>query len=83
MAGVKRTVRVGVMPYTDPDGRVLRADCDAEVLVHPDDVARFDALNVLPGDGDAPVAEPDGDAPVAEPKPRRRGTAKDESDAGA
>ncbi|MGZ9829868.1 hypothetical protein ACXYTP_23425 [Tsukamurella ocularis] len=50
MAEAKRTVRVGSMAYVDPTGRTRRADCGAEVSVHPDDVERFDLLNVLPGD---------------------------------
>lgn len=58
---VSRTVRLGSMAYVDPDGRVRRADCGAEILVHPDHVARFDRLNVLS------VAEPSG--PVDDPAP--------------
>ncbi|MFT4202189.1 hypothetical protein [Gordonia sp. (in: high G+C Gram-positive bacteria)] len=45
--GVKRTVAVGSMAYIDPTGRTRRADSGVEVLVHPDDVKRFDEFNVL------------------------------------
>lgn len=44
---LKRTVQLGSMAYVDPSGQVRRADCGAEVEVHPDHVERFDRLNVL------------------------------------
>lgn len=63
-----RTVRLGSMAYVDPDGRVRRADCGAEVQIHPDHVERFDQLNVLqepatPAPREEP-AEPVEDKPV-------------------
>lgn len=48
--GVQRTVRVGSMPYRDPQGIRRRANAGAVVEVHPSDVARFDRLNVLAGE---------------------------------
>lgn len=49
-AGVRRTVRIGSMPYRDPHGVRRRADAGTVVEVHPDDVDRFDRLNVLAGE---------------------------------
>lgn len=49
-ASVRRTVRVGSMPYRDPQGVRRRADAGTVVEVHPDDVDRFDRLNVLAGE---------------------------------
>lgn len=46
-AAAVRTVRVGSIAYRDPRGGMRRADTGAVVEVHPDDVARFDRLNVL------------------------------------
>lgn len=56
--GVKRTVRLGSMAFIDPSGRTRRADCGAEIEIHPDHAERFDRLNVLPGESreEAPTA---------------------------
>lgn len=51
MAGVKRTVRIGLIAYRDPSGAVRRAQAGTKVEVHPDHVDRFDALNMLLADG--------------------------------
>ncbi len=77
--GVKRTVRLGSMAYVDPDGRTRRADCGAEVLVHPDSVARFDRLNVLPGEILADT-EPRGVVPADSPVRHRGRPRKDATD---
>ena len=75
---MKRTVRLGSVVYTDPAGRIRRADHGCDVLVHPDDVARFDRLNVLaapetPADGPAePVESSVADNGDAEQAPKRR-----------
>ena len=53
---VKRTVRLGSMAYVDPSGRVRRADCGAEIDVHPDHVGKFDELNVLAASESSPEA---------------------------
>ena len=79
--GVKRSVRLGSMAHIDPAGRTRRADCGTDILVHPEDVERFDRLNVL-AVAETPADEPvetaaEGDAGAAEePKrrPRRRST---------
>lgn len=62
MSNTERTVRVGLMSYLDPDGVPRFAQTGAVVTVHPDDVERFDRLNVLPGD-----------EPQDDPAPKRRG----------
>ena len=76
---VKRTVLVGSMAYVDPDGRTRRADCGAEVLVHPGSVARFDRLNVLPGETPAD-AEPRGVVSADSPVRHRGRPRKDATD---
>ena len=72
--GVKRTVRLGSVVYPDPAGRIRRADHGCDVLVHPDDVARFDRLNVL-AVPETPATEPvEATAAAEEPDraPKRR-----------
>lgn len=79
---MKRTVRLGSVVYTDPAGRTRRADHGCDILVHPDDVARFDSLNVLAAPetpADEPVeqsaADSNGDAEqTPKRRPRRRST---------
>ena len=44
----KRTIVLGAAKYRRADGVWLLGLRGAEVKVHPDDVARFDAVNVLP-----------------------------------
>ena len=80
--GVKRSVRLGSMAYIDPAGRTRRADCGTDILVHPEDVERFDRLNVLAvaeTPADEPVeqsaADSNGDAEqTPKRRPRRRST---------
>ena len=45
--GVKRTVQLGSVAYTDPSGQIRRADKGTEVLVHSGHVDRFDAVNAV------------------------------------
>ena len=74
--GVKRTVRLGAMSYINSAGQVRWADCGAEVEVHPDHVERFDRLNVLQGEHDAPArvdTPPEVQAGPVEPVKRRPG----------
>lgn len=71
MPGVERVIRLGSMAYIDAKGRHLRADCGETVSVHPDNIDRFDRLNVL--QGQAPTAEPvEPLEPVAKPRTRTR-----------
>lgn len=65
-AGVERVVQIGGMSYVDPDGLHQFALGGATVRVHPDDVERFDSLNVAAG------SEPEESPP--EPSPKRRST---------
>lgn len=54
----KRTVKIGLMTYTNADGVAGTVGFQGdEVDVHADDVKRFDELNVQPG-GDEPYQEP-------------------------
>ncbi|WP_228002144.1 hypothetical protein [Nocardia australiensis] len=52
------------MAYIDGDGAHRSADRGATIHVHPDNLERFDRLNVLLGQEPEPVA------PEAAPKPR-------------
>lgn len=66
MAGIERTVALGLMSYVDENGSHRHAQLGATVQVHPDHVDSFDRLNVL--QGQAPAVEPV--APlVVEPEP--------------
>lgn len=62
----ERTARLGYMHYRDADGRIRDAVAGETIQVHPDDVERFDSLNVLMGE------KPDKAEPESE-KPKRRG----------
>lgn len=69
---LKRTVQLGSMAYVDPSGQVRRADCGAEVEVHPDHVDRFDRLNVLQvADADVPQQTSVAETPIEAPRRRR------------
>lgn len=57
MAGIERTVVLGLMSYIDEDGKHRHAPSGATVRVHSDHIERFDRLNVL--QGQEPAAEPD------------------------
>lgn len=72
MTAVERTVRIGLMTYTDPDGAVRRALTGAVVQVHPDHAARFDRYNLLPGEQ---PPEPE----AQKPAPPKRGRTRKES----
>jgi hypothetical protein len=69
----ERTARLGFMHYRDADGRVRDAVAGETIQVHPDDLERFDSLNVLMGH------KPDEEKPIPatpelveeKPKPRR------------
>lgn len=45
--GVKRTVKVGLMTYTDTAGGIRTAKVGEVIEVHPDKVERFDRFNRL------------------------------------
>jgi hypothetical protein len=45
----ERIARLGYMHYRDADGRIRDAVAGETIQVHPDDVERFDSLNVLMG----------------------------------
>lgn len=84
MSGVERTVRMGSMAYTDPEGKLRRADCGAVVQVHPDAIERFDRLNVLlpvPDSAPAAASEEDqdhtADSDQDKPARARRATRKE------
>lgn len=47
---MKRTVKLGLMAYVNPEGFDTWGFAGDEVDVHPENVERFDSLNVLPGD---------------------------------
>ena len=50
-----RVVRPGLLVrYTDPAGIPRRGVAGDAVVVHPDDIARFDELNGAPEDTPAP-----------------------------
>jgi hypothetical protein len=68
MAGIERTVVLGLMSYIGEDGMHRYAQSGAIVRVHSDHIERFDRLNVLQGQAPAvePVSEP------SPPKPRSR-----------
>lgn len=68
--GVKRTVRIGSIAFTDPSGRICRADHGTDVAVHADDVARFDSINGTD------------DTPIQESTPKRRGGRARKDDGG-
>jgi hypothetical protein len=70
----ERTARLGFMHYRDADGQYRDAVAGETIKVHPDDVERFDSLNVLlgqkPEEDTAEAPEPE--TPEQEtPKPRR------------
>lgn len=78
MAGIERTVALGLMSYVDETGKHRNAQLGATVRVHPDHIARFDRLNVVPGR--PPEPEPKSESePVSEPAaPKSRARARKE-----
>lgn len=72
---MKRTVRLGSVVYTDPAGRIRRADHGCDVLVHPDAASPGSTiLNVLARAGDPGRLEPVEATAAEEPDraPKRR-----------
>ena len=65
-----RKVVLGSMFYVDADGKGRWADHDAVVDVHPDNLERFDRVNVLNSAPQESEPEPD---PEPEPVKRRPG----------
>jgi hypothetical protein len=69
----ERTARLGFMHYRDADGQYRDAVAGETIKVHPDDVERFDSLNVLMGQKpDEAEQDPETTDPVEE-KPKARG----------
>lgn len=68
MAGIERTVALGLMSYVGEDGKYRWAQSGATVRVHPDHIERFDRLNVPQGQEPASKSA---DEPAL-PKPRTR-----------
>lgn len=60
---MKRTVKLGLMAYLDPEGVDRWGFAGEEIDVHPENVERFDSLNVLPGEV-ASDPEPEAERPA-------------------
>jgi hypothetical protein len=74
----ERIARLGFMHYRDADGQYRDAVAGETIKVHPDDVERFDSLNVLLGQEGKPAGKDDqlsdklaDDEPEKKPAPRR------------